>query len=153
MMLGEDVDLHVSVNAVCCFGVFANTNASIADEAVELGEAGGEIFGYTVGLVEVLEVDLNCFNFAGVAEFGEAFLCFGEVLFFVAEEVEFGRVALEEVGTYAISDTCTATCNDVGLTTEVGDVLVRIEGVVAEHCGGCCDGFIAELYWLEIEQV
>jgi len=142
VVLGEDVDLHVCIDAVCCLGVLANADASIAYEAIELGEAGGEVFGYAVGLTEVLEVDLDCFDFAGVAEFGEAFLCFSEVLFFVAEEVELCWVVLEEMGTDAESNTGTATCDDVGPAAEVGNVLVRIEGVAAEHCSGCCDGLI-----------
>jgi hypothetical protein len=95
VVLGEDVDLHVRVDAVGGFRVFAYSNAGVADEAVELGEAVGEVFGDTVGLVQVLEVDLDGLYLAGVTELGEPFLGFCEVLFFVAEEVELGRVVLE----------------------------------------------------------
>lgn len=100
--------------------------------------------------MQVLEVDLDCLNFAGVAELCEAFFCFGEVLFFVAEEVELCWVVLEEMGTDAKSDTCTATGDDVCLAAEVRNVLVRIEGVASKHLCGCCDGFSVGLYWLEI---
>ena len=82
-----------------------------------------------------MEIDLDCFYFTGVAEFCEAFLCFGKVLFFVAEEIEFGWIVLEEMGTDAIPDTCTATCDDVGLAAQVRDVLVGVEGVASEHDG------------------
>ena len=73
------------------------------------------------------------------------------MLFFVAEEVELRWVVLEEMGTYAISNACAATCDDVGLAAEVGNVLVRIEGVFAEHCSGCCGKLIAGLFWLSGE--
>ena len=73
------------------------------------------------------------------------------MLFFVAEEVEFGWVVLEEVGTDAESDACTAAGDDVGLAAEVGNVLVRIEGVAAEHDCGCCDDLVVELYLLGVE--
>jgi hypothetical protein len=42
------------------------------------------------------------------------------------------------MGTDAIADACAAAGYNVCLATEIGDVLVRIEGVVSEHV--CADG-------------
>lgn len=72
------------------------------------------------------------------------------MLFFVAQKIELRWIVLEEMGTDSIADTCTATCDNVCLASEVGNVLVRIEGVIAEHYNSNCDGLIAELCWLDV---
>jgi hypothetical protein len=92
---------------------------------------------------------LDGFDFAGVTESGEAGFCFGEVGFFVAEEVEFGWVVLEEVRADAVAYACAAACDDVGFAGERGDVFVGVEGVgAAEHRGGWWEVVVGEVCWI-----
>ena len=55
------------------------------------------------------------------------------MLFLFAEEVEFGGIVLEDVRADTVAYACAASGDDVGLAREVGNVLIRIECVVAEH--------------------
>lgn len=96
-MLGEDVDLHVAVDAVFGFGVDADAQAGVEDQGVEAGEVGGEALGDSVDVVEVFELDLDGLDAGEVAVLLQAFFRRGDVLGFLAEEVELLAVVLEQV--------------------------------------------------------
>jgi hypothetical protein len=71
------------------------------------------------------------------------------VRFFVAEEVEFGWVVLEEVCADAVAYACAAAGDDVGFAGEGGDVFVGVEGVGGgEHCGGWWMVVVGEVCWV-----
>lgn len=95
VMLGKDIDLHMTVDTI--FGFIVNTYAQtgVEDEGIELVKLGGKFLGDRVGVVEVFELDLNRLDFGDVAVLLQRFFRFLDVLFLLAEEVELFTVVLE----------------------------------------------------------
>lgn len=99
MELRNVVDLHVAVNAI--FGEIKDPNAQpcVTDEPVKPGEFRGELFCNAVSLFQVLQLNLHGVHFGHVPELFQAGFRFLDVLFFLAEQVDRGRIVLENVGT------------------------------------------------------
>lgn len=115
MGLREDIDLHVTVQAIARFVVHANTETSIANQCIQPVQLFCQRLGYLVHLFQVFEVAFAPLHLADIAPFLERLLGLVGVVLLVREEIDLGWVVLEEVGNDTIADASGATCYDVDL--------------------------------------
>jgi len=104
--LRDVIDLHVTIDAILGFVVFANPEARVEDECIKAVKFAGKLARYSIDTVEVLEFDLDRVNSRHIAELLQAFLSLGKVLFLLSQKIQRAGVVLEDVCTDAESDTC-----------------------------------------------
>lgn len=104
--------LQCAIETMARFGVYAKTQTGIADHGVELVQLLSQRLGY-LHLREVFEAALSPSNLAYITPFLERTLCFIGMLFLIGEKVDFGGVALEDMGDDVVylADASGATCD------------------------------------------
>jgi hypothetical protein len=68
MRLGEQIDLHVAVQAISCLIVYSNTKTSITYQRIEAGELLRQLFSNLVRLLEIFQVALPPLDLADVTK-------------------------------------------------------------------------------------